>query len=78
MTNDNRKTRLATPVRDDQIGKPFLVLGQGIRKCLVCEQLFTRREAPGHATVACYPRRQGGQSYATFECGPWQLDMGEQ
>jgi hypothetical protein len=41
---------------DDRIGKPFLVLGQGIRECLVCEQLFTRREAPRHATVVCYPR----------------------
>jgi hypothetical protein len=49
----NRHSALAP---DDRIGKPFLVLGQGIRRCLVCEQLFTRREAPRHATVACYPR----------------------
>jgi len=41
---------------DDRIGKLFLVLRQGIRKCLVCDELFTRREGPRHATVACYPR----------------------
>jgi len=46
----------AAVVQSDVVGKPFLVLGQGIRRCLVCEQLFTRQEAPRHATVACYPR----------------------
>jgi hypothetical protein len=42
---------------DDRIAKPFLVLGQGIRRCLVCEELFKRRAASRHATVVCYPRR---------------------
>jgi hypothetical protein len=55
MAIDNpMKTGMA--VHDDQIGKPFLVLGQGIRRCLVCDELFTRKEAPAHATVVCYPR----------------------
>jgi hypothetical protein len=51
----------AAVVQSDVVGKPFLVLGQGIRRCLVCEQLFTRREAPRHATVACYPRTCEGE-----------------
>ncbi len=55
MAIDNpMKTRPA--VHDDRIGKPFLVIAGNIRKCLVCEELFTRLEAPRHATVVCYPR----------------------
>jgi hypothetical protein len=42
--------------RDDQIGKVFLAVGRGVRKCLVCEQHFTRQAASEHATVDCYPR----------------------
>ena len=38
----------------DQIGKVFSVVGQDVRKCLVCEQLFTRRAASEHAKVACH------------------------
>jgi len=43
---------------DDQIGKPFLVMAGMIRKCLVCEELFTRQEAPKHANVVCQPRSE--------------------
>jgi hypothetical protein len=37
----------------DQIGKVFAVVGQDLRKCLVCEQFFTRRAASEHARVPC-------------------------
>src|SRR5439155_10237246 len=43
-------------VHDDQIGKPFLVVDQNTRRCLVCDELLTRRQAPEHAKVICYPR----------------------
>ena len=39
----------------DRIGKPFLVMAGNVRKCLVCEALFTRQEAPQHSRVVCYP-----------------------
>jgi hypothetical protein len=39
----------------DQIGKVFIVIGQRVRKCLVCEQFFTRRAASEHAGVVCMP-----------------------
>jgi hypothetical protein len=41
--------------RTDQVGKVFIVVGQRVRKCLVCEELFTRRSASEHATVPCMP-----------------------
>jgi hypothetical protein len=39
----------------EQIGKVFLVRHQGLRECLVCGELFTRRAASEHAEVNCYP-----------------------
>lgn len=42
---------------DDRIGKPFLVMGQNLRKCLVYEQFFTRQAAPAHARVVCLPKK---------------------
>ena len=39
----------------DQVGKVFVVVGQRVRKCLVCEELFTRRAASEHAAVPCVP-----------------------
>jgi hypothetical protein len=39
----------------DVIGKLFFVRHHGLRECLVCGELFTRRTAPAHAEVNCYP-----------------------
>jgi hypothetical protein len=53
MTAD-KTTRLgADSTRTDQIGKVFLVVSQDVRKCLICEGVFTRRAASEHATVPC-------------------------
>jgi hypothetical protein len=53
MTADKKTRRGADSTRADQIGKVFLVVGQNVRKCLVCEQLFTRRASAEHAKVVC-------------------------
>jgi|CZKD01.1.fsa_nt_gi hypothetical protein len=42
-------------VRSDRTGKVFVVLGQNNRKCLICEQVFTRNESGEHANVICCP-----------------------
>ena len=50
------KTRLgADSTRTDQIGKVFLVVGQDVRKCLICESVVTRQGAAEHANVYCRP-----------------------
>jgi len=41
--------------RTDQIGKVFIVVSLGVRKCLIYEQFFTRRAASEHARVVCMP-----------------------
>jgi hypothetical protein len=57
MTIDEKTRRDAGSIRSDQIGKVFLVVGQDVRKCLICEGVFTRRVSAEHAKVACYPVR---------------------
>jgi len=43
---------------NDTVGKPFLVLRDGLRRCLGCDQLFTRQEARFHAQVPCFPAQK--------------------
>ena len=63
MTANDKTERGAGCARTDQVGKVFIVVGQRVRKCLVCEELFTRRSASEHATVPCMPgtRMQPGR-----------------
>jgi hypothetical protein len=55
MTADEKTQRDAGSIHTDQIGKVFVFVGKDVRKCLVCEQLFTRRTASEHARVVCMP-----------------------
>jgi hypothetical protein len=54
MTADEKTRRETGCSHSDRIGKVFIVVGQGVRKCLVCEQLFTRRAASEHAKADCH------------------------
>jgi hypothetical protein len=53
MTADEKTPRDAGSLHIERIGKVFVAVGQSVRQCLVCEQLFTRRAASEHAKVAC-------------------------
>ena len=57
MNADEHTRRETGSPRSDRVGKVFIVVGQDVRKCLICEQPFTRRAASEHAKVACYPAR---------------------
>jgi hypothetical protein len=54
MTAGEKTQRDVGSIHTDRIGKVFIVVGQNVRKCLVCEQLFTRRAASEHANLACH------------------------
>ena len=43
-------------VSNDLIGKPFLVMADQLRKCMVCGEVFSRQEAFRHSRVICYPK----------------------
>jgi hypothetical protein len=59
MAADDQNERGAACAPTDQVGKVFVVVGQRVRKCLVCEELFTRRTASEHVTVPCIPCMPG-------------------
>ena len=42
-------------IRLDQIGKAFVVVSEDVRKCLVCDDLFSRQASCEHPKVARYP-----------------------
>ena len=54
MTTDEQTRLGADSTRTDQIGKVFIVVGQDVRKCLICEQRFTRQASAEHAKVSCH------------------------
>jgi hypothetical protein len=46
-------------VSPDKVGKVFCVLDETVRICLVCDGVFTRREAVEDAERVCYPEIGG-------------------
>jgi hypothetical protein len=55
MNADEQTRRETDSRRGDRVGKVFIVVAQDVRRCLICEQLFTRRAASEHAKAACHP-----------------------
>jgi hypothetical protein len=41
--------------RDETVGKVFIVVSEDTRRCLICDQLFTRKQSFEHSQVPCYP-----------------------
>jgi hypothetical protein len=54
MVGDNEGKRSEAMAQADRTGKVFFV-NQGMRKCLICERVFTREASAEHSTVACTP-----------------------
>lgn len=42
-------------VADERVAKVFVVMGDNMRKCLICEQAFSREGSYEHSTTICYP-----------------------
>jgi hypothetical protein len=40
---------------DETIGKVFIVVDVDTRRCLICDQLFTRQGSFEHSQTPCYP-----------------------
>lgn len=42
---------------DEQYAKVFMACGEGaqLRKCLICEQVFSRRDSFEHSKCPCHP-----------------------
>ena len=55
MISDGKRILHETVAHADRVGKVFIVVGQDVRRCLVCDGLFTRQAAAEHATTVCHP-----------------------
>jgi hypothetical protein len=58
------------PSRNDEVvGKIFVALSQDMRRCLICDGVFTRQGAAAHVWAVCRPSEgnsglEGGSEYA--------------
>jgi len=59
----DRKVKRSDRLADDRTGKVFMMLSHDTRKCLVCEQVFTREVSRDHAKVACYPTKRTREAH---------------
>jgi hypothetical protein len=39
---------------DERVGKVFIALAEGMRKCLVCEKVFSRQGSFEHSKFPCH------------------------
>jgi hypothetical protein len=56
VTTDEKTRPGAGSIRGDQLGKIFIVVGENVHECLICEGVFTRQAASEHSAVHCMPR----------------------
>jgi hypothetical protein len=69
MTTVSKAVTMQRSRNDEVIGKVFIALGNGMRQCLICDGVFTKRGAAAHTGVACRPSEgnsglKGGSEYA--------------
>jgi hypothetical protein len=55
--------KIPSSVRTDRVGKLFLVLKGGMRRCLICNRVFTNEQAARHAQVRCGPASLGAAEF---------------
>ncbi len=65
MVADGKRTYRET-VAHDHVGKVFVAVARDMRKCLICNSLFTRRGAAEHVETVCHPSE--GDSGLDGEC----------
>ena len=54
MTTGDQFSRGAAGTSTDRVGKVFVALAHDMRKCLICDGVFTRQGAAEHAGVVCH------------------------
>ena len=55
MTPDGTDKRFPAVAADERVGKVFIVVGDDLRMCLICEQMFTRQGSFEHSKFPCHP-----------------------
>jgi hypothetical protein len=52
----------------ETVGKVFVVVGS-MRRCLICDGMFTPRQSAEHAGTACFSKKQQGSEISTDKWG---------
>ena len=55
MTTGGRAVPMQQSRNDELVGKIFVALSQDMRRCLICDGVFTKRGAAAHADAVCHP-----------------------
>jgi hypothetical protein len=55
MTANDQGSRSAASNSADEVGKVFVAIAQGVRRCLICDGAFTGQGAAEHSDAVCYP-----------------------
>jgi len=58
MVVDSKGSRVEGSAHADLVGKVYAVLHQNVRRCLICDRLFTRHAAAEHAGTVCHPQER--------------------
>lgn len=55
MIPDSKSKRIGAVADDETVGKVFVALADCIRKCLICEKVFSRQASFEHSKFPCHP-----------------------
>ena len=55
MIQDATTGHLPAVANDEKVAKVFTVVAEDVRRCLICERLFSPRESFEHSRTICYP-----------------------
>jgi hypothetical protein len=68
MTTRAKAGAMERSRNDEVIGKIFVVLSQDMRRCLICDGVFTKQGSAAHADAVCHPPKGnsglGGNEHA--------------
>jgi hypothetical protein len=56
MTSNDQGSSHEALTSADVVGKVFVAVSKDLRRCLVCDVVFTRQGAAEHAVTPCYFR----------------------
>lgn len=58
MTPSDRSVLFPVTFNDERVAKVFVVVSDDTRRCLICDQLFSRQGSFEHSKITCYPWTQ--------------------
>ena len=59
MIPSDKSAQFPAVLNDEKVAKVFIVVSDDTRRCLICDQLFTRQGSFEHSKVTCYPPVSG-------------------